>query len=274
MSSVVQIESDANTAQSLPALIDRAASALVAARTSGEVLEARDLAAVAYDAAKSAGRMARAKQAHDDLIGAVYRAQADAALIEARAKIRLADEYDAAQERGEVATVGKRSQEERLVDAPPSAADIGLSRKEIHEARTLRDAEVAQPGVIEKAVSDRLNSGQEPTKAAIKKVAQEVSGRKPPEKPSATNDVYAQLASLQEQLDEANATCAELAMDLEAAQINASEDKDDQVRTLIGRLHVAESQRDQYMEKCNQLIKQNRQLQRVIDKLEGGRRAA
>src|SRR5690606_37396050 len=87
---------------SLPALLERASNALASARTSGEVLEARDLAAVAYDAAKSAGRIARAKKAHDDVIGAVYRAQADAALIEARAKIRLADEYDAAQERGEV----------------------------------------------------------------------------------------------------------------------------------------------------------------------------
>ena len=64
------------------------------------------MARVAYDAAKTAGRMARAKQAHDDVIGAVYRAQADALLIEARAKMRLADEYDAAQERGAVKVVG------------------------------------------------------------------------------------------------------------------------------------------------------------------------
>jgi hypothetical protein len=70
-------------AEYLPTLIDRAAAAaLLAARTSSEVLEARDLARVAYDAAKSAGRMARAKAAHDEVIAAVYRAQADALLIE------------------------------------------------------------------------------------------------------------------------------------------------------------------------------------------------
>jgi hypothetical protein len=62
-------------------------------------------------------------------------------------KRRIADEYDAAQERGEVATVGKRSQPERLNPAPPSAADIGLSHKEIHEARIIRDAEIAEPGI-------------------------------------------------------------------------------------------------------------------------------
>ena len=43
---------------------------------------------------------ARKPAAHDDVLGAVYRAQADALMIEARAKMRLADEYDAAQERG------------------------------------------------------------------------------------------------------------------------------------------------------------------------------
>src|SRR5215211_564663 len=49
---------------------------------------------------------------------ACHRAQADALEIEAGAKRRLADEYDAAQGRGEVATVGKRSQPEHLVGRP------------------------------------------------------------------------------------------------------------------------------------------------------------
>jgi hypothetical protein len=60
------------------------------------------MAGVTLDAAKRAGRLAQAKGAHDELIGAAYRAQADAAIIEAAAKARLTDEYDAAQERGEV----------------------------------------------------------------------------------------------------------------------------------------------------------------------------
>ena len=61
-----------------------------------QVLEARDAAKVAYDAAKSAGRMARAKQAHADVLAAIHRAQGDAQLILERAKWRLADEIDAA----------------------------------------------------------------------------------------------------------------------------------------------------------------------------------
>jgi hypothetical protein len=93
-------------AQALPAMIDRAAKALTDARTHGEVLEAQHIAGAAYDEAKRLGRIARAKDAHDNLIAQVYRAQAGALAIEARAKARLADEYDAAQERGEVAGHG------------------------------------------------------------------------------------------------------------------------------------------------------------------------
>lgn len=239
MNSVVQIEETANTAQSLPALIDRAASALVSARTSGEVLEARNLAAVAYDAAKSAGRMARAKRAHDDVIGAVYRAQADAALIEARAKMRLADEYDAAQERGEVAGVGKPANVPEG-NNKPTAADVGLSRKEIHEARILRDAEKAQPGVIEKTVNDRVQAQQEPTKAAIKKAARKATGRTIESRPA---DIPA--ADLSDELNEARFTISELAEEndelrdrLAIAAMDASDEEKLAAQTTIRELRA------------------------------------
>lgn len=150
----------------LPSLIDRAAGALTAAKNSAEVLEARDLARVAYDAAKSAGRMAKAKKAHEEVIAAVYRAQADALLIEARAKMRLADEYDEAQNRGEVAKLGaNQHRDEGVVDANT----LGLRRDEIHEARGLRDAEKADPGKAERALNDMVDRGEEPTKAKLRK---------------------------------------------------------------------------------------------------------
>ena len=121
----------------LPALVDRAANCLASARTSAEILEARDRASIAYDMAKGAARIATAKQAHDDVLKKVYRAQADALLIEAQAKIRLADEYDAAQERGEVGKSGARTD---LVpvgnEVTPSAAYTRVSHaKQIHDAR-------------------------------------------------------------------------------------------------------------------------------------------
>lgn len=167
------------SAESLPSLLDRAATALSSAKSSAEVLEARDFARVAYDAAKSAGRMARAKRAHDDVIGAVYRAQADALLIEARAKHKLADEYDAAQERGEVATrQNNPGSAGHVVDGnmPTTAADIGLRRDEIHEARKLRNAEAAEPGATARALDAIVARGDEPTKATLRR---EILAEKP-----------------------------------------------------------------------------------------------
>jgi hypothetical protein len=56
------------------------------------------------------------------------------------AKRRLSDEYDGAQERGEVAKHGGgRNFKVPDRNVEPSAADIGLTRKQIHESRAVRD---------------------------------------------------------------------------------------------------------------------------------------
>ena len=169
MTALVVVVADA---QNLPALIDRAAKMLAGARTAAEVLEARDVASLAYDAAKRASRFQRAKAAHDDLIAATHRAQADALEIEALAKRRLADEYDAAQARGEVKrNGGNRSTVEDRNTA--TAADLGLRRDQIHEARQLRDAEVADPGIVRRTLDERLARGEEPTRSAVRRAADE-----------------------------------------------------------------------------------------------------
>lgn len=150
-------------AETLPTLINRAVEALEAARSSAEVLEARDMARVAYDAAKSAGRMAKAKQAHDSILADVHRAQAHATFIRARAEMRLAEEYDAAQDRGEVARQGAH-----VSDGNMRASDI-LPRKDLHEARKFRDAERESPGLIQRSLNAMIERGEEPTRAALKR---------------------------------------------------------------------------------------------------------
>lgn len=88
-------------------------------------------------------RLAKAKGAHDELIAKAHRAQADALEIEAMAKRRLADEYDAAQLRGEIRTQGGDQNSKAEVC---SVSEIGLTHKDIHEARQIRDAgEAAMP---------------------------------------------------------------------------------------------------------------------------------
>jgi hypothetical protein len=90
-------------------------------------------------------RLAKAKGAHDELIAKAHRAQADALEIEAMAKRRLADEYDAAQERGEVGKRGDFGGVTSRGEDTPTAAEVGLTHKDIHEARQIRDAEETDP---------------------------------------------------------------------------------------------------------------------------------
>lgn len=150
--------------QSLPSLVQQAAAQLASASTAAEVLDARDTARVAYDAAKSAARFAKAKGAHDELIAKAHRAQADALEIEAMAKRRLADEYDAAQLRGEVRGQGNIPDEN-----VSTLADIGLTAKDIHEAREIRDAEETYPGIVKRTLDAAIEAGEEPTRAAVKR---------------------------------------------------------------------------------------------------------
>lgn len=153
-------------------MVDRAAKALSAAKTSAEILDARDMAGMAYDAAKKAARLSKAKQAADELIQAAYRAQADALDIEAAAKRRLADEYDAAQERGEVRT---RSDQNLLPDEKKvGVSELGLSHKQIHEARQIRDAEEAEPGFVRRVMDERIQAGEEPTRAAARRELKQI----------------------------------------------------------------------------------------------------
>lgn len=167
-----------STTTALPALIDRARSVLDNARGAAEVLEARDRASVAYDAAKKATRFLKAKGAADELIAAGHRLQAEALVIEARAKCRLADEYDAAQERGEVARNGDNLPRIPKENSKATVADIGLTHKDIHEARIIRDAETEEPGIVQHTIDDAIDAGEEPSKALVNRAVLKASKRK------------------------------------------------------------------------------------------------
>lgn len=181
----------------LPILIERASRTLLEAKSSGEVLEARDMARVAYDAAKSALRMEKARRAHDEIIAAILRAQGEASFVRSRAEMRLADEMDAAQARGEVAT-GRDGPGAGVSDgnAKATAAEIGLDRKEIHEARKLRDAEKASPGKTKAVIEDIVARGEEPTRAKIHREVTEKSTGKAKEPAAPIDPERRKLAKL------------------------------------------------------------------------------
>jgi hypothetical protein len=82
------------------------------------------------------------------------------------AKRRLADEYDAAQERGEILANGERSfsspEKVRGTDVIPP--------KDMYEARLIRDAEVNDPGIVRRTLDEKLALGEEPTKASRRQI--------------------------------------------------------------------------------------------------------
>ncbi|MCO5071115.1 MAG: SAM-dependent methyltransferase [Rhizobiaceae bacterium] len=138
--------------------------------TEGDVMAARMLASGAYDQAKAAAGFAKRFQAGTELIGKAHQLQGDALFIESQAKVRLADEFDAAQKRGEVQSPGGA----RNFIIPvkkneiPSVSDFGINPKDIHEARKLRDAEREAPGIVERAIAARLAAGLEPSRANLR----------------------------------------------------------------------------------------------------------
>ncbi|WP_245521770.1 hypothetical protein U8P68_10750 [Rhizobium ruizarguesonis] len=148
-------------ASDLVATVERARQLL----DDGDVMAARMIAAAAYDEAKAAAAFAKRFDAAEHLVAKARRLQADALLIEARAKIGLANEWDAAKERGH--TLKGRPKSVPGENAF-SAEDAGLSRKQIHDARKLRDAEAKEPGLVERAIEARLAQGFEPSRANLR----------------------------------------------------------------------------------------------------------
>ena len=153
-------------ASDLLAVVERARALL----DDGDVIAARMLAAGAYDQAKAAAAYGERFGAAERLVRKAHRLQGDALLIEARAKVKIADEYDAAQARGDVRKPGQRGKAVADDDSisAPTADEIGLSRQEIHEARKLRDAERGAPGIVERAIAARLAAALEPSRASLR----------------------------------------------------------------------------------------------------------
>ena len=160
----------------LPELLDQAAARLEHARSFAEIMEVVSLADRAYDEAKRAARVAEMMEAHEqvrtvsnDLTGKMLQ-------ILHRADCRLADEYDAAQARGEVVgSKGGGSGSNQFASVPKrngsaTAADLKLTRKRVHDARKHRDAEAVNPGLVDRMIQEKIASGEEPTKTEVNSV--------------------------------------------------------------------------------------------------------
>jgi hypothetical protein len=85
--------------------------------------------------------------------------------------MRLAGEYRAAQEAGEVAARGRPA--EKCEDAAhlPTRDEVGIDHRVVSEGNRLAEAEAADPGVIRRTLDERLERGEEPTNAALAREA-------------------------------------------------------------------------------------------------------
>ena len=140
----------------------------------GDVAAARLLADAAYGQAATAASAAGKIKASAALVAKAHRLQGDALLIEAQARMRIADEWDNAEANGQISRGGRPAKDHADGEKPVSggngftAADTGLSRKQISEARQLRNAERKSPGIAERAIAARLQQGLAPTKANLR----------------------------------------------------------------------------------------------------------
>ncbi len=127
---------------------------------------ARVIAAAAFEQAKTQADFAERFGAIEALVGKARQLQGDALLIETRAKIAITAHWDEAKADG---LVSKGGRGKGVSDGNGlTAADTGLSRKELHDARRLAEAEAAEPGLVARAIAARLAAGLEPTRANLR----------------------------------------------------------------------------------------------------------
>jgi hypothetical protein len=153
----------ASTNESPLALISRARSLLKHARSAVEVLKAKDMAAAALHLAK----LTRAtNETHADCVRTIVLAES-----------LVADQVDAAQERGELARKDRHPGSVRSSDTeqPATLDEVGIKRQRLIEWRRRRDA---GSEVIEEAIKEALDHDRAPTLADVDRKIKEKRGGK------------------------------------------------------------------------------------------------
>lgn len=105
-------------ASDLLATVERARKLL----DDGDVIAARMLASVAYDQAKLVAQYGERFKAAEKLVSKARQMQADALLIETRAKIGIARQWDAATEAGQTLKGARKAFQTRTLSPPPRLA--------------------------------------------------------------------------------------------------------------------------------------------------------
>lgn len=168
---------------------------------------------------------------------------------------------------GKAQTVGRPGKAEALPHLSTVAERAAASGS---TERTQRDADklVREKPELAKEVTQGKKSLYQAVKES--KPSKILPRKVPASAPPVTHD---RVEELQAELHEANDNARGLAESLEA-YMKADEGVEaaaKEIKRLQGQLRVVESQRDQYMTKCNELVKTVKSLERKIAKLETGK---
>ena len=157
-------------------------TALTNAIPMAQVLEIKERAKTIYDKIKREISLQKAKGAHKEMVALSLHMQGNARKVMIRANILLADEYDTAKEKGEVAVPGDiKSQnlsaiaqptlsQKETVNQLPIQKELGIDHRVMSDFRKLKEFDKKNPGVIETKIDELVEAGQEPTQAAINRM--------------------------------------------------------------------------------------------------------
>ncbi|NTG20026.1 SAM-dependent methyltransferase [Agrobacterium rhizogenes] len=131
----------------------------------GDVDLAQFLSSASYEESKAAVSFGRRVKAKRELQEKARSLEADALYIWTQCDMHFAEQWEKAVDEGRVLKGRPKSVPDENAF---TAEEIGLSRKEIHEARKILAAERREPGIVKRALEARLAAGLEPTRANLR----------------------------------------------------------------------------------------------------------
>ena len=141
-----------------------------------------------YEQQRAKANYATKVKASRHLIDGARRMQAEAVKIESLSYIAMANAVDDAQAKGEISRGGRP----KTVIAENSFTldEVGVDRQQLHVARQLRNAVLAEPEFIDRVVESRLAEGLEPSRGSLKKEAGHAIGTKSASKEERGDQLY------------------------------------------------------------------------------------
>jgi hypothetical protein len=184
--------------EKLPAIIHSIDNRIAKASTINEIKAIKIEIAKYLDDEKRTERLVKAKKASEEAKQELYFIRAELIKRKMMADIRIADEYDAAQCRGEVAGHGgARNFKVAACDLEKiTLTDVNLTKQEIYDARQARNAEKIKPGITNEILVQQIKKDRSPTEAELRRAYRTAIENKEREEQKAKESILHFLVNL------------------------------------------------------------------------------